>query len=373
MKKLLTVSMITTLFLAVTFHAQAQVAAADPSASQVSLHHVVRTNWPGVYAFTQPPADFDPLTASQGDLEAWGYPPRPGLSEGAQALAHWSEAANPALRREVPDLVRTQGVYHRPVTGLEVVPSSSNYKAATATSNNWSGYALVPAAGAQALYSVSGRWTVPTVKQAPGTCSGGWDYSSEWAGIGGFNDGFLLQAGSAANVFCDIGGNIPEYFPWLEWLPESQLVLYQNASTSTLYPFAPGDYLIVTVWATKFTSGVSKTGNLNFADVTQGWSVALTFTAASVGGSEVTGQSAEWIVERTEVNGSLATLPDYVANPWWSTTALDLGAVAHYPGSPGTATAFNITMLDNGSAPVSFVDLFGKNALWFFPEGSAVK
>jgi len=88
---------------------------------------------------------------------------------------------------------------------------------------------------------------------------------------------------------------------------------------------------------------------------------------------EVTGKSAEWIVERTEVNGSLATLPDYIANPWWSTQAQDLGTALHYPGSPGNATAYQITMLDNNRADVSFVDLFGTNALWFFPEGSATK
>ncbi|MGA2859578.1 MAG: G1 family glutamic endopeptidase [Candidatus Sulfotelmatobacter sp.] len=332
------------------------------------------TNWPGVYAFTQPPADFDPLTASQEELASWGYPPRPNPAEGPRALARWSEEVNPALQRQIPDLVKSEGVYHRQVIDLVVKSQSSKFKSVAANSSNWSGYVLVPASGGQPFSSVSARWTLPTVKQAPGSCSGGWDYSSQWVGIGGVSDAFLLQAGSAADVFCDLpGNNIAEYFPWLEWLPESELVLYQNAKTNTLFPFAPGDYLIVTISATKFSGGVSTNGTLSFADVTQGWSVALAFTAASVGGSEVTGKSAEWIVERTEVNGSLATLPDYFANPWWDTTATDLGAVVHYPGAAGTATVYDFTMLDNSSAPVSFVDLFGKDALWFFPEGSATK
>ena len=111
-------------------------------------------------------------------------------------------------------------------------------------------------------------------------------------------------------------------------------MLYKNASTNTLYPFAPGDYLIVTISVTNFASGVSTSGRLSFADVTQGWSVSLTFTAASLGGSEVTGQSTEWIVERTEVGGALATLPDYVANPWWSTKALDFWRERSLPGLP---------------------------------------
>ena len=281
---------------AASFYAQAQATATAPS-TQMSMQHVVPTNLPGVYAFTRPPEGFDPLTASPEELESWGYPPRPRGTEGARALAHWLEETNPALRREVPHLVRTPGVYHRAVKGL-VIKSSTKSNAVLATSGNWSGFALVPASGAQPFYHVTAHWTVPTVRQAPGTCSGGWDYSSQWVGIGGFNDSFLLQAGSAANVFCDIGNNIAEYFPWLEWLPQSELVLYKNAATATLFPFAPGDYVIVTVFATNFASGVSTTGNLSFADVTQGWNVALTFSAASVGGSEVTGQSAEWIVDR---------------------------------------------------------------------------
>lgn len=347
--------------------------AAAASDAQTPPPHTLRTNIPGVYAFPQPPAGFDPLEASQAQLAGWGYPPRPAVSEGPAALARWAEDVKPKLLRVIPDLVRSKGVYHRPATGLRVTSRPSGLKAGSATSYNWSGYALLPASGAQPFYYVKAGWIVPTVKQAPGTCSGGWDYSSHWVGIGGYDDAYLLQAGSAADVYCDVGNNIPEYFPWLEWLPQSELVIYQNAATSTLYPFAPGDYLVVAVWATNFSDGVSTTGNLSFQDRTQGWSFALTFSASSVGGSEVTGQSAEWIVERTEVDGSLATLPNYFADSWWYTQALDLGGVAHYPGAPAGSGVYNITMVDNNDANISYVDLFGNDALWFFPEGSATK
>jgi hypothetical protein len=343
------------------------------ASAQARPQHAVATNLPGVYAYTQPPAGFDPATASKDELESWGYPPRPGRDSGPEALKRWSLAVSPSLRRVVPDLVRREGVYHRPARGLKVTSRDASGKAASATSSNWSGYALVPGAGAQPFYYVTGRWTVPTVKQAPGTCSGGWDYSSHWVGLGGFTDAFLLQAGSEADVFCDIGSNIPEYFPWFEWLPAPELVLYQNAAKGTLFPFSPGDYLIVVVWATNFSAGVSTAGHVQFSDITQGWGVNLAFSAASVGGSRVTGKSAEWIVERTEVGSILGSLPDYTANPWVATAAVDLASKMQYPGLPSTSAAYNITMLDDSSKPVSFVDLFGEDALWFFPEGSAVK
>jgi hypothetical protein len=75
-------SMFAILGLFVSFCAQAQTAASSSQAGQPSRPHVVPTNLPGVYAFAQPPAGFDPLAASRQDLEAWGYPPRPEVSEG---------------------------------------------------------------------------------------------------------------------------------------------------------------------------------------------------------------------------------------------------------------------------------------------------
>jgi hypothetical protein len=367
MKKL-SLSLTAIIGLLVPYCAQAQTAASTSPASHAPLH-TVPTNVPGVYAFTQPPADFNPLTATKEDLEAWGYPARPDATEGPKALALWEEEVNPKLKRSVPQLVSRPNSYNRPLMGLKVNGKESNSTAVD--SSNWSGYALVTASNGQPFYRVTGRWTVPTVEQVPGTCSGGWDYSSQWVGIDGFSNDDLEQAGSAANVFCDIGENITEYFPWIEWLPASELVIYKDAATSTLYPFEPGDYLIVTVSATKFSGGVSTNGTLNYSDVTQNWSLSLAFTAASLGGTEVTGQSSEWIMERTEVNGSLATLPDYVANPWIFAQSTDLSSVTYAPGTPNTATAYNITMLDNDSNPESYVDLYGTNGLWFFPEGSA--
>ncbi len=50
-------------------------AAQSPEATDLSKApspHAVKTNLPGVYAFTQPPADFNARTASQEELASWG-------------------------------------------------------------------------------------------------------------------------------------------------------------------------------------------------------------------------------------------------------------------------------------------------------------
>ncbi|MGC2635571.1 MAG: G1 family glutamic endopeptidase [Acidobacteriaceae bacterium] len=367
----LPLSMIAISGLLASVHVKAQTASSTLPTGHVAAPHVVPTNVPGVYAFTQPPADFNPRTASKTELESWGYPPRPDVSEGPEAQARWLEEVNPGLKRSVPELVIRPNTYNRQAMGFKAGAKGVNTIAAT--SSNWSGYALAGAGGAAPFYRVTGRWTVPTVKQAPGTCSGGWDYSSEWVGIDGATNSDLLQAGSQANVFCDIGQSVTEYFPWIEWLPAPEMVIYKNAATETLYPFAAGDYIIATVTATNFSGGVSKSGTLGFSDVTQGWSIALTFTASSLGGSEVVGQDVEWIVERTEVNGALATLPDYVANPWIFAQAWDTNQILYNPGQPGTASDYKITMLDNSSNPESYVMLLSATGMWFYPEGSAVQ
>jgi len=370
MKKSMQLSVLVTLLLAVAYARPALAATA--SEAQASSLHVVPTNWPGVYAFTQPPADFDPLTASPGELESWGYPRRPSPEEGPDALARWSTAVSPALTRKIPELAKLEGVSHRPATRLTV--RSQSTKAVAADASNWSGFALVPAKSAPAFDSVSGRWVLPTVKQPADQCLGGWDYSSQWVGMGGISDADLLQSGSEADVFCDLpGNNVAEYFPWIEWLPGPTLVLYENVATNTLFPFVPGDYLIVTVTATKFSGGASKNAVVNFADVTQGWSVAITFTAAAVGGSKVTGSSAQWILERPEVGSTLATLPDYFVDAWQYSAAEDMSSAVYYPGAPGTATVYDITMLDDSDKPISYANLYGRAVLWFFAEGSATK
>ncbi len=96
----------------------------------------VETNIHGVYAYTQPPAGFDPMKTSAAELELYGYPPRPAANEPAKAFARWATITNPALTRVVPQLLRTK-IYHRPASGLVIQNSRQ------AASYNWSGYALV--------------------------------------------------------------------------------------------------------------------------------------------------------------------------------------------------------------------------------------
>ncbi len=327
----------------------------SPARAQSPSPFAVETNIHGIYAYTQPPAGFDPMTASADELKLYGYPPRPAATESAEALAQWTMVVNPALKRIVPQLSR-RNVYHRPASGLSIQESKK-----TAASYNWSGYGLVEKK--PTFTSVSGYWIVPTAQAAFGTCSGEPVYASQWVGIDGFSNDELFQAGTDTAAECSSGITDTLYIAWIEWLPNSEIELTADV--------APGDVLNVIVTATDWSGGESSNGTLLFTDFTKQWQISESVTASGLGGTYVVGQSAEWIVERPEVGGSLATLANYVANPWYGTTATDLKGKGYTPGSSRSATAYNITMVDNGGTPISFVQLFGTDTLWFFDENSA--
>jgi hypothetical protein len=221
-----------------------------------------------------------------------------------------------------------------------------------------------------AFTSVSGSWIVPPVRQAFGTCSGT-DYSSQWVGIDGFSNDELFQAGSDTNAACSGDVTETQYYPWIEWLPAAELEIVQ--SNDTPFPFAAGDYIVVRVTATDFSGGKSSTGDLLFTDATQNWQVSASVTASSLGGTDVIGQSAEWIVERPEIGGpgDFATLANYIADPWYDATAENNKNKTSSPGSAGSATSYSLTMIEDGEA-VSSAELFGTDVLWFFDENSAL-
>ena len=155
---------------------------------------------------------------------------------------------------------------------------------------------LCPYGSTAAFTEVWGSWIVPVVQQAFGACTGGWDYSSHWVGIDGNTNGLLVQAGSEADAYCKNGSKSTVYRPWVEWLPNAEIILKSNGTSGNTLPFAPGDLLYVVVTATNWSNGQSKNGKLYFVDYTQQWSISISFTAASLGGSHVVGASAEFIV-----------------------------------------------------------------------------
>ena len=78
------------------------------------------------------------------------------------------------------------------------------------------------------------------------------------------------------------------------------------------------------------------------------------------------GNSAEWITERPEVSGALATLTNYIADIYWNATAY---TEKKKKFDPGDAKA--IDMLDNNNKKISVPSLFNSKSFIVTDEGSA--
>ena len=155
-------------------------------------------------------------------------------------------------------------------------------------SSNWSGYAKTGT-----FTSVTGHWTVPTVS---GTGS---HFSSQWAGIDGFNNSNLIQTSTEADV---ISGRA-SYDAWWEILPAPETVI-------TGMTVRPGDSMSATI-----TKVSGTTWNIRLTDNSTG----VTFNSNKAYSGA--GTSAEWIEEATEVNGRIGTPPRFTTFTFNSLTA----------------------------------------------------
>ncbi|HMK63353.1 MAG TPA: G1 family glutamic endopeptidase [Acidimicrobiales bacterium] len=206
--------------------------------------------------------------------------------------------------------------------------SSSSKAAASAqpcwASSNWSGYAVASEApsGTSCSFpsstdssysgsysSVSATWNVPTVTSSGS--SGGFGffrssgtYSAVWTGIDGFSNDDLIQAGTEQNY----GGGKASYSAWWEILPAAE-------TTIPSITVDPGDSISVSI--TKLTAAITSPIVCSAGQ----WLISLTDTTADSAGRgspsntchsySGPANSAEYIVEAPEVNGSIATLADY--------------------------------------------------------------
>jgi hypothetical protein len=173
------------------------------------------------------------------------------------------------------------GIIHAPNHRV-LLPNTAARNAPAFASTNWSGYALQ---GTSTTYhSITGAWAVPTI-----TPSSSATYSSHWIGIDGFSNSHLIQTGTEA----DSQNGTTTYDAWWEILPKPETVIPSM-------PVHPGD---------QFTASITKKSGSNWVikitNITQNVSFSITKSYSGPG------TSAEWIVERPEVGGTIAPLANY--------------------------------------------------------------
>lgn len=321
-------------------------------------------NIAGATTIDAPPAGFDPIAASDEDLAYHGFPPRPNQNTQPKAYATWTKAMQHSKNRIVPKLEQT-AVFHGPAqqakpTAKTAAAVTNNLTLAsqpsnTSTSYNWSGYVDFSGAtsyGTTSYYYVVNDFTVPVAQQAFGACTGGWDWGSAWNGIDGWGSPDVLQAGIEFDAYCSGGSRSSFYSAWYEWYPFSEVRIGG-------FPIVPGDDIFVEVWNTSSTAGHAYLVNYN-----NNQSVNISFSAPS--GTVLKGNSAEWVVERPSVGGSLTTLTNYIMDPFWDAYAYTRGS-AFYDIDEATP----VNMLDNAGNVISYPEYLGLETFVMHDTGSA--
>jgi hypothetical protein len=134
--------------------------------------------------------------------------------------------------------------------------------------------------------SVSASWRVPSVNLSENDT-----YSGVWVGIGGYGEETLIQAGTEQEC---IGGQ-RNYYVWYELLPAYMI----RIRTLLVHP---GDMITTSI---SLINENTSTWQIEIRDVTQGrnFRKVVFYNSSRL--------SAEWIVERPKVNGTVSTLADF--------------------------------------------------------------
>lgn len=292
------------------------------------------------YVYPAPPAGFDPMTASNDAVQAYGFPARPAPND--PNYPAWINAvkgeANGAIHRVTPTFkadFHGMKVSHAPMQ----LPKGSNISEPTVGSTNWSGYATLRqfTPGVQ-LYDY---WVVPTLV-LPSVCNGLGAWQGNWKGADGFNNGTVEQAGTLEAIDCS--GN--QYIPaaWYEDYPNGS-VFFANINN--------GDYVHLVLTLTNTSMSVYFIDYNTF----QSWSFNVPFSViaqlSSVEGiAEAPLVNGQQTVFGPNSSGNWTTYNDYTRNPSTnptSPTEYIINMLSPYTGkqiTSATPTAINLTVYE---------------------------
>ena len=247
-----------------------------------------------------PPPDFDLATASDRDRVRYGFPAEPDQQTQPAAWAKWERNLHRPWRRVLPE--------------YELRPARTNREGqrpeGAGSSPNWSGAVAFPAAAGDAFSFVIGSWTVPNAYPPRSTWNGhsynnGFYNALHWIGLDGWtgagaND--VLQIGTGTDVSVVDGAISVSCYCWYEWWYGPLNNGYSKLSGFTV---TPGDLISAVVCSTAPNSGTAYIGNVTRAEYV---SQVITDPSPAL---TLTGNTAEWIVEREGLGQTFSTLADY--------------------------------------------------------------
>lgn len=322
------------LFAMMTLAIGSLVANGQDYSSSVSLPGMT-----GVTTYNSVPQGFDPVTAPESALQDYGFPKRPDSND-AKAYSRWLQAVS--TTRITPQLVVNPGRYHLPNQriGKSTVVDNTTHS----TSGNWSGWSIV--GGSPLLNEVVGLWVVPSVNNQFSSING---YMSEWVGIDGnckCND--LIQDGTEQQWT----GGKATYYAWIEFIPKAEVEIAN-------FPISPGD--VIYAYSAVGTKDDVITGFYYIANYNTKKAISASIQIPPK--TTYSGQSAEWIVERTEVGGSFTNPLPYYADAYMDDAYAYRGTSNHAIDYTSEANE-NIVMAQSGTS-LSDATEQDADSMWF--------
>ena len=259
-----------------------------------------------IHNYPLPMVGFDPLVATERELENNGLPTRP-LATQTEALAFWTRLMSPPLRFVQPDFSQetqtTPPLASPSTTFRERIVSAPKSQRTTSNRNrfeksrNWSGlYLKCPKP--DRFQTIGAAWTVANaavplvapIDPWPGRPQRNEFRSSTWVGFNGYRayPGVTMpQIGTAQQIKFVAGQVTPKYSAWLQWWSYDQdnpILTIDNLPIDAGHEVMAG-LLVVSADEVIFVIKNQATGDFAWTRM------------EAPPNSEPLGTTAEWIVE----------------------------------------------------------------------------
>lgn len=300
------------------------------------------------------PGNFNPLTATATELAQYNVPPRPSLQANYPA---WASKGS-AMRFNGIPYVMCQPEHRIGDISVGDSAQPTGTSAAHRYSSNWSGIVVPQGAAPEGNVPyayVEGQWDQNSYGNCGSGCSNSSTDESTWAGIGGWNSGALIQAGTDMN-------GVSQPFAGYEYLEPCPTDPTQECGPSEISgAYVPTGVRIVTI--------VYRVGTSTHFTVTAGGTVVLSVTV-DLPSSYYDGSDAEWINERPTYslgnNPYYKPLTNYGVTYWTQNCAASsaaAGTPCYAPAylSPASVHMSTDGIYDNGDCSISTLLSYSAN------------
>jgi hypothetical protein len=280
-----------------------------------------------------PPKDFDARQATPSELKSYGLPQRPDEKVFPVLAKQWDKIFSKKVNFITPEFKPMDEL----LPGLRRTHGPIDRDVANSNNSIWSGGVVLTTA-ADTFKSIAGIFTVPDV--APPSSTPGTYWMVSWIGIDGYGGNDVCQIGTVQYVTLGANGSITKgCYAWTEWYPLSWVAVPN-------FPISFGDTISVLLCINSPTqAGFNMYNETTFAHT------GFTFNAPA--GTTLTGNTAEWIVERPGIGGATSQLCNFGDIYFDGASASTQKNVAHNVGSglflnmtEGSSTVA-LTTLDN--------------------------